>query len=406
MSSVKNYRAFAGRHWETGSVCNFLAAIGARAPHTKKPYSEALLLGVSGGIVMGYFSFAYKGHDPHAAILTRNTFDPLNTMLSRLGIVQELRQTANPEKGLANLLDTLQDGRPAIVWADAWSLPYNALAFDKALWASFPIIVYAHDDDAAHIADRAAVPLTVTPQELAAARARVKQDKFRLLILDLPDPEKLPPAVQLAIWDTLKRYTEAPVKNAKNNFGFAAFERWANVLARTNDKQSWTKIFPTGGAMYAGLVSAFDRFGMGASRHGERDLYADFLDEASVILNLPALTDAAKKYRACAKAWDELSNALLPDAIAPFKQTRELILQRRALFVEQGNASIAARQKINARLEKIRADMDKHFPLDDAGVVQLRENIAAHVLHLRDVEREAYEVLLGAMETRGEANGR
>lgn len=207
--------------------------------------------------------------------------------------------------------------------------------------------------------------------------------------------------MQLGIWDALKRYTEAPVKNAKNNFGFAAFERWANVLTKTNDKQSWIKIFPPGGAMYAGLVSAFDRFGLGASRHGERDLYADFLDEASAILNRPALKEAAKKYRACAKAWGELSNALLPDDIAPFQKTRELILQHRALFVEQGSASVAARQKINARLEKIRADMDKHFPLDDAGASALRENIAAQVLHLRDVEREAYEVLLGAMETRG-----
>lgn len=134
-----DYRQFDGRQWETGSVANFLAHPGTKAPHTNKPYSEALLLGVSGGIVMGYLSFAYRGFDPHVAILTRNTFDPLDTMLSRLGIVQERRQTTNPDKGLENLLDTLDDGRPAIVWADAWSLPYNALAYAKNIWASFPL---------------------------------------------------------------------------------------------------------------------------------------------------------------------------------------------------------------------------------------------------------------------------
>ena len=63
-----------------------------------RPYSEALLLG--GGVVMGYFSFAYEGYDSHARILTRNTFTPFGTMLSRLGVVQNVRQTTRPEKGV------------------------------------------------------------------------------------------------------------------------------------------------------------------------------------------------------------------------------------------------------------------------------------------------------------------
>lgn len=397
MPILKNYRQFDGRHWETGSVQNYLAYCGFKAPHTKKPFTEALLLGASGGIVMGYFSFAYKGQDPHVAILTRNTFDPLNTMLSRLGIVQEVRQTTNPAKGLANLLDMLEDGRPAIVWADVWGLPYNCLPTETGMWASFPLVVFGYEDDAVQIADRAAVPLTVTPQELAKARARVKQDKFRLLTLDEPNPDKLASAVQLGIWDTLKRYVEPPVKNAKHNFGFAAFERWAAVLTKTSDKQSWSKIFPPGGAMYAGLTSAFDRFGLGASRHGERDLFADFLDEASVILNLSALKEAAKEYRQCAAFWDALAIALLPDAIDLFRETRELILKRRALFVTRGNDSIPERQHINRRLAEIRREMDRHFPLDEAGVKQLCEQLAAQILALREQERVAYDVLHAAM---------
>ncbi|HET6595505.1 MAG TPA: hypothetical protein VFG81_07770 [Anaerolineales bacterium] len=54
-----------GRHSETGSIHNALALQGVRAPHTGKPYSEALLLGVSGGIAFGYFTFEYKGYLPH-----------------------------------------------------------------------------------------------------------------------------------------------------------------------------------------------------------------------------------------------------------------------------------------------------------------------------------------------------
>jgi hypothetical protein len=61
MPKLKNYQQFNGRHWETGTVCNFYDCRGVKAPHTSQPYSEALFMGVSGGIVMGYFVFAYEG---------------------------------------------------------------------------------------------------------------------------------------------------------------------------------------------------------------------------------------------------------------------------------------------------------------------------------------------------------
>ena len=61
MPTLTDYTQFEGRHWDTGSVHNFYAYRGVTAPHTGKPISEALLLGISGGIVFGYFSFAYDG---------------------------------------------------------------------------------------------------------------------------------------------------------------------------------------------------------------------------------------------------------------------------------------------------------------------------------------------------------
>ena len=46
---------------------------GVKAPHTGKSYSEALLLGVRGGIAFGYFTFEYKGYLAHVALLRRTT---------------------------------------------------------------------------------------------------------------------------------------------------------------------------------------------------------------------------------------------------------------------------------------------------------------------------------------------
>jgi hypothetical protein len=393
MPILKNYQQFNGRHWETGTVRNFYDYIGVKAPHTNAPYTEAMLMGVSGGAVMGYFSFAYKGYDPMARILTRNTFDPLDTMLSRLGVVQHRRQTSIPQKGLQNLLHILEDGMPAIVWADAVSLPYNNnLGIGEDMWAMFPIVVYGYDEanDTVHIADRAQVPLTVTTEVLADARARVKKEKFRVLTLDPPDPEKLVTAVQMGIWDCIKLYTEAPPKGSKNNFGLQAYRWWHELLTRPKARLSWAREFPPGRKMYAGLTSAFfdvNIFG----KHGdaERDVFADFLDEASIVLDKPALKDVAQQFRRSAEAWAALSLALLPDDIPPFRETRELMLRRRDCFHTQGNAALDEIKLIDGRLETLKEEVAADFPLDEAGVVAMRENIATHVMQIHDIEQEA-----------------
>jgi hypothetical protein len=133
MPILTDYQQFNGRHPETGSVHNILAYQDVTAPHTRQPYTEAFLLGVSGGITFGYFTFDYQGYDPILALLMRNTFDPLQTMLARLGIRQTVLQTNKPETGEKNLMEALANSRPALVWADRFSLPYNEMPPDERI---------------------------------------------------------------------------------------------------------------------------------------------------------------------------------------------------------------------------------------------------------------------------------
>jgi hypothetical protein len=400
MTILKDYAQFEGFHWETGSIRNHLAYRGVKAPHTGAPYSEAMLMGVSGGAVMGYFSFAYKGYDPHVRILTRNTFDPLDTILSRLGVVQNTWHTTKAEKGRANLLNTLQDGLPAIVWADMFSLSYNAPSQDEGMWAMFPIVVYGFDEkaDSVWIADRAQVPLTVTTGELAAARARVKKVKYRVLTLEPPIPDKLPGAVRQGIADCIKLYTEDPPKGAKDNFGFAAYKRWADLLVKPKARLSWEKEFPPGVKMYAGLTSAFaDIMLFGKDGNAERDLYAGFLDEASLVLDNPALKEVARQFRVSAEAWNALACALLPDEVAPFSETRELMLRKHRLFLERGGEALPEIHQIDARLREIKAAVSDEFPLDQGEVMAMREELQSHVMEVHGIEWEAITALQAAM---------
>ena len=107
MTVLTHYTQFDGLHWETGTIRNTLAYQGVVAPHTGKPYSEALLMGVSGGAAFGYFLFDYQGFDPIISLITRNTFDPMDTILERLGIPQTVLQTTHPKKAEENLLKIL-----------------------------------------------------------------------------------------------------------------------------------------------------------------------------------------------------------------------------------------------------------------------------------------------------------
>lgn len=400
MPVLPNYHQFDGLHWETGTVRNYFDYRGVKAPHTGQPYSEALLMGVSGGAVMGYFVFAYEGYDPQARILTRNTFDPFETMLQRLGVVQELRHTANPDKAVKNLVDLLEEGSPALVWVDMFGLPYEHQSQAEGVWHMFPVLVYGYDEaaDRVDVADRARLPLSMTTGQLADLRGRVKNVKHRVLSLDIPDAEKLPAAVQAGIWDSIKLFTEKPPKGARHNFGLAAYQHWAEMLTSPKKKGSWAKEFPAGSKLYAGLTCAFwDINIFGKDGKAERDVYADFLDEASLILGKRELQNVAQQFRASAGAWDALSVALLPDWSPPLAETRQLMLRQHRLFLDEGAASLTERQTISDRLKTIRGQMADDFPLTEAEIVRLQEAVAEQVLRIHDIEAAAVATLREAI---------
>ena len=402
MPILSNYTQFDGRDWETGSVHNVLAYQSSK---DESPLSEAMLMGISGGAAFGYFVFDYAGTDPHVALLSRNTFDPLDTLLERLAIPQDLYQTASPEKGKQNLIDVLESGRPALVWADAFGLRYNAYPPEEAMWAMLPIVVYGYDGDTVHIADRSTRPLIVAADELAKARARVKKDKYRVLALGTLDRKKLLGAIQKGIWQCIGLYTEAPPKGARDNFGFAAYEKWAKMLTNTRNKQSWERLLAPGRRMHAALAG----FGYQPGAFGwartypsnqvdDRQMYADFLDEAAPILAKPKLKDASKEFRASSTAWGELADALLPDDVPLFKENRDLLLSKSALFINDGDAAREEIQEINNRLGEIRTSVAEDFPMSAAQVVAMREQLAELVLKVSDIERQAIDLLQSAME--------
>ena len=56
---LSNYQQFGGQHPETAGYKNILAYQGVKAPHTGKPFSEAMLLGIGGGLGAGYILWEF-----------------------------------------------------------------------------------------------------------------------------------------------------------------------------------------------------------------------------------------------------------------------------------------------------------------------------------------------------------
>lgn len=401
MPTLAGYNAFAGRHYETGTLVNALIWQGVRAPHTNLPPSEAMLLGISGGIAVGYFTFAYEGYPPHLALLTRNTFSPFETILDRLAIPREVRQTADPAKAERTLIARLEEGVAPIVWADTMTLPYTNTPWDDRNWSPVPLVVFGMEEDRALLAAGSSQPLHVERATLAAARGRIKADRFRLMELDAPNLDLLPEAVFKGINQCVALFTEKPPRGKKENFGLAALENWVTLLLGPRSRQSWAKQFPTGSALYQALLGTPWQPGLvgwimtwGTGDGADRATYADFLDEAVTILGKPALAEAAKLFRASHRAWIALAD-LAASHEGILRETHDLLLERHRLFVTFGDTQLDRQRAIDVRLAEIRERAGAEFPLSDAEVCALLEAIAQQLGEIQSIETNA----VGALQT-------
>ena len=400
MPTLPNFTQFEGRYWDTASIRNALDYQGVQAPHTGQPYSEAMLLGISGGVAFGYFTFHYQGYDPQVNLLTRNTFDPMKRIFERMGLAPKAVRTPNADKARQNLIKALEDGFAPIASPDGSLLPYNAIAYDQANWHTMPLVIFGYEPAAgeAHISDRSRVPLTVSADELDNARGRIKKERHALLLLGKPDESLLAEAIRQGLADCVKLMTEKPPKGSAKNFGLRALENWADLLAKKS-RGSWAKEYPSGRPLLAALTSAYTFLGpaFGKTVQAERDVYADFLDEAARVLELAALSEVAGAYRAAGQAWRALLDSLLPQASPMLGDARGAIDRRNALFIESGAARLDEIINQRDRLAALLTAAESDFPLSDDEIADLRLNIRDKVLQAREAEEAAVLALKAAI---------
>lgn len=387
-----------GVHGETAALRGLLVRAGVNRPDTGKPFSEALLLGIGGGLGAAYFVFEYAGADPTLYIGTRvghqypYTADFSRSVLERLGLDPRMAETGGKKAAAKNLDEALADGGATIAWVDKASLPHWQMA--EAYKGAMPHVVLVDSLGAqagsATIYDHADAPFTISLDALADARARLRKAKNRVLwVDDGASCGDLAAAVEAGLRTCVSSLRDgALVKGFGSNFGLDALAKWADLIGNRRNKKGWPKVFNRGRALFVGLREAYFWLEVAAGTGGGfRAMFADFLDEAAVITKQNELGELARDYRELAELWTGLANAMLPADVAVFAETRELVRGKRAALRKLGPGATEAVAQANARLEAIADGMNDSFPLDqeqtDALYVDLQQRVRD--IHEREV---------------------
>jgi len=393
---------FEGRHYETGTVANALAAMGVKDPQTGKPYSEALALGASGGIAFGYFVFEYKGFLPHVALLGRNTFSPFERMLDNLAIRREARETIHADKAEKNLRLELDSGNIPIVWADMFSMPYRGLN-PEHMWTMIPMAVVGQEGDDFLVLDGSSRPIRVSAETLSNARARVKKDRFRMTILEAPDSERIGEGLRRGIGTCTALFLDKPPAGSANNFGIAGMRHFSKMLTDGKNSKGWAKTFQPGPRLTQALAGSHGQPGVwdwierwGTEGSADRATYAQFLREASVWLGIP-LNEVAGSFNRSAAHWSALAEAAMPDIVSEFARLKEIKRALAALWFEDGEDSNQERGALRKEMKELTQAVGAEGRLDPFAT-EIQANMAAQVDQIAELEGEAFRLLRSLVE--------
>lgn len=369
-----------------------LAQAGVRAPHTRAPFSEAMVFGIAGGIGAGMFTFHYAQEDFSSFYVAGRHLwqDHLAWTLAatrRFKVPATVREASGNKPAEKQLRELLAGGRPVMLW-----LTFRGMMYHLAT-------VHTIDDAAgvALVGDLADALIPVPLPALAAARARVKKDKNRALALE-PAVAKLPDLAEL-VREGIGACAAALAKGRTKNFTLDAFATWAERLDGSKAPDAWEKIFPPGPLLYQGLKAIaeyIEYYGTGGGLC--RPLFAEFLEEASSALGDKSLAALADRYAELGRNWSALATAALPEQVPLFRETRELLGQRHEAVTALGEEEASGGAECWQRIQQMNAKVKDGFPLDAVESAALRRELKRRVLELVAGERDALAAMTRWLE--------
>ena len=383
-----------GRHPDTAALARLLATLGVADPATGRPLSEAMCLGIAGGIGVAYFVFEYEELTTFYLGGRLNSYvqkqDATQAALDRLGVPAQVRRTSGAATAERQLRAALDLGRPVIVTVDVARLLYRAVPDWLCGMTPQDVLVELRGTEPV-LWDLAPAPIPVTWAELAEARAGVRSVKHRLVVAQPPDgPVDLAGAAAAGIADTWAGMLEPPMRN----FGAPGLVKWAELLTSTRDPRGWPRLLAAPGRQFQLLTWLYDWVETAGTGGFFRTMYADFLEAAAGPLERPELAGVAGDHRQLAAAWTALAEtALGAGGDGPLARAATLLERRRRLVEERGAAAAGDLAAVQAELDRLaRATADPQ-PLDRDALSTLLADLRDKVLDLAQAEEEAATAL-------------
>ena len=390
-----------GRHPDTAALTRLLAALGVTDPATGRPLSEAVLLGVSGGIGVAYFVYEYEEEDLTTFYLGGriNSYvqrqDAGQAALDRLGLPVQVRRTSGPATAERQLRTALDQGRPVIVTVDVAKLLYRSVP--DWLCGMTPQDVLVEPRGAEPVLwDLAPAPIPVTWAELADARAGVRSAKHRLLLAEAPaGPVDVAGAAAAGIADTWAGMLEPPMRN----FGVPGLAKWADLLTGPRDPKGWPRLLDAPGRQFQLLTWLYDWVETSGTGGGFfRAMYAEFLEAVAGPLGRPELARLAGDYRDLAAAWTALARtAVTAGGDGPLARAAALLDRRRWLVEERGGAAAADLAAVQAELTALADEAADPQPLAAGALAALLTDLRGRVMDLAEAEEAAAAGLRAAV---------
>ena len=344
-----------GLHPDTAVVSHLLADRGVAV-------SEAMVLGIGGGLGAGYILWEFAAHDSrHLTLGFRyrwNYLDGVERALDRLGARYRVHTTAGGKGAAAELSATLAAGRRAVVFPDRQLAGYWHLPPYLEAHGGHPVVAYAVQGAGVRVDDRNTRPLTVARDDLDAARARVSSYRNRLVVVDeVAAPADLAALARAGIRDCAEH-----LGGTSASFALPAWQKWAKLLTDRRNAKGWPRVFADGRGLATALCAVWEGVEpVGMTGGHLRDLYAAFLDEAAPLLGAPAAA-AAEAFRDAGRRWHAFAEAALPADVPEYARLRTLTATV-AEGVAHGDEGAATRATAAAELWQVRAELDRRPPV-------------------------------------------
>ncbi len=379
---IDDFGYFGGKHCQTTALKNILDYHGLHL-------SEEMLLGLGGGVGFIYW---YMKMMPSPFIGTRygKGEDFLINICKRIGAQATITQTGSQKKGHDQLRELLAQGEPAFVFVDMAYLPYLALP-EAAHFGGHAIVVFGLDEDGdkVYISDRGKTAVTAGIEDLKKAR----NSKFppfppKNQLLKIKCPSRtvdLQRGIRDAIKDCYSLMLNPPIKN----IGLAGIKKWAGLVPK------WPEQFK-GLNMLGCLFSTFIYIEIGGTGGSAfRPMYVKFLKESAAVLKEPRLEKAAAAFETCAKAWNEIATAALPDSWPTLKSIRELMLKKNNIFEQQPPNALKTMRNINTQLDDLMQKAAHELQKQDT--TPLLNDLKQKILECYEWEKQTFEILKNAV---------